>query len=363
MAENDVRGAGSALDDDTELIPALGQATPPPRPRRGRRIAAVLGVVVLLLAGLLAGVAFMFSENLGNNIDRVPGVFVGLDESVRPAASEALTFLLVGTDTRSEVPTTGEAAGGGVGGDRSDVLMLATVDPSRTTASVVSIPRDSWVDIPGHGMNKINAAYAFGGPSLLIQTVENLTQLRVDHFGVIDFAGFESMVDAVGGIDVSISEATSNAGVEFRQGLNRLDGAEALAFVRQRYELADGDLDRAQRQQAVLRALLRKAASGGTFSNPAAFYNLLDATTHSVGVDDTLTNGGLRALALEMTGLRPSGVTFLLAPVAGLGREGPQSVVYLDREISDELWNAVRNGRAQDYATAHPADMLGSVTR
>lgn len=140
-------------------------------------------------------------------------------------------------------------------------------------------------------MNKVNAAYAFGGPSLLIQTVEDLTQIRVDHFGVIDFAGFESMIDAVGGIDVSISEATSNAGVEFRQGVNHLDGAQALAFVRQRYNLADGDLDRAQRQQAVLRALLSKAASGSTFGNPAAFYTLLDAATRSVGVDDTLSNG------------------------------------------------------------------------
>ena len=355
------RAGAVVVDDDTEALPAVG--APQPRRGRGRRIALVLGSLVLLLVLLVGGTVFAVSENLGNNVTRVPDAFVGLDEAARPVATNSLTFLLVGTDTRSDTPTTGAAGGGGVGGDRSDVLMLATVDPSRTSASVVSIPRDSWVDIPGYGMNKVNAAYALGGPSLLIQTVENLTQLRVDHFGVIDFAGFESMVDAVGGIDVHVAEATSNIGVDFEQGLNHLDGAEALAFVRQRYDLADGDLDRAQRQQAVLRALLSKAASGSTFSNPTAFYTLLDAATRSVGVDNTLSNGGLRSLALEMTGLRPSAVTFVRAPLAGLGREGEQSVVYLDQVISGDLWRAVSDGRTSEYATAHPSDALGPVTR
>lgn len=361
MDERGAGGGAGTVGDDTTRITVV--AAPAARRGRGRRVAVVLGAVVLLLVLVVAGAAYALSESLGNNVDRVPGAFVGLDESARPVATDAVTFLLVGTDTRSDAPTTGEDAGGGVGGDRSDVLMLARVDPSRQSASVVSIPRDSWVDIPGHGMNKANAAYAFGGPSLLIETVENLTQIRVDHFGVIDFAGFESMIDAVGGIDVSVSEATSNDGVAFRQGLNHLDGASALAFVRQRQDLADGDLDRAQRQQAVLRALLSKAASGSTFSNPAAFYTLLDAATRSVGVDDTLSNGGLRSLALEMTGLRPSAVTFVRAPVAGPGREGDQSVVYLDQGVSGDLWRAVGDGRTSEYAALHPSDALGAVTR
>ena len=205
--------------------------------------------------------------------------------------------------------------------------MIARIEPDRTGASVVSIPRDSWVEIPGRGFNKINAAYSFGGPSLLIQTVEDLTALRIDHFAVIDFAGFQSMVDSVGGIDVAIAEATRNQGVDFRQGVNHLHGAQALAYVQQRYGLPNGDLDRAHRQQNALRALLAKAASSGTLSDPIALYDLLDATSRSVGVDDTLSNGGLRSLALDLRGLRPSAVTFLNAPVAGLGREGAQSVV------------------------------------
>lgn len=133
--------------------------------RRGRRVALVLGVLLLAVVGLAGGSLQVLSKNLGNTIVRVPGAFAGLDETLRPPTSEALTFLLVRTDTRSDVPTTGEMAGGVTGGDRSNVLMLARVDPSRRTAPVVSIPRDSWVDIPGHGPDKVNAAYALGAPA------------------------------------------------------------------------------------------------------------------------------------------------------------------------------------------------------
>lgn len=170
------------------------------------------------------------------------------------------------------------------------------------------------------------------------------------------------MVDAAGGVDVTIADATAHDGVQFRQGVNHLDGASALAFVRQRYDLVGGDLDRAQRQQADLRAMLSRAASGGVFGDPGASYRLLNAVTRSVGVDDTLSNGGLRALALELAGLRPSAVTFARAPVAGFGPEGEQSVVHLDAAESADLWSAVRDGRTAAYAGAHPADALGSIT-
>ena len=329
--------------------------------RRGRRILAGIACVVLLMVGAGVGAVYYVTERLASNVSRVPDAFRGLDATSRPGDTDALTFLLVGTDTRSDVPTTGEAADLGVdaGSERSDVLMLARIDPSRTQAAVVSIPRDSWVDIPGHGRNKINAAYAFGGPSLLIRTVEQLTGNRIDHFAVIDFAGFRSMVDAVGGIDVRVAEASSNDGVQFRQGLNHLDGREALAYVRQRYDLPRGDIDRAQRQQNALRALLDKAVSGGLLTDPAQLYQLLDAVSRSMSVDDTLSNGGIRSLGVEMRGLRPSAVTFVGAPVAGLGREGPQSVVYLDGNRTAELWDALRTDGLVAYAQRNPGDSLG----
>jgi LCP family protein required for cell wall assembly len=329
--------------------------------RRGRRILIGLAVVVLLLLVAVAGTMFFLTERLGNNVTRVPDAFRGLDTGARPPVNDAVTFLLVGTDSRSDEPTTGSDAPAGVdpGSQRSDVLMLARINGARTSASVVSIPRDSWVDIPGRGRNKINAAYAFGGPPLLIQAVEQLTNIRVDHFAVIDFAGFQAMVDTVGGIDVSVAKATSHDGVQFRQGANHLDGAQALAYVRQRHDLPRGDIDRAQRQQNALRALLEKAVSSGLLADPVRLYRLLDAVSRSVSIDDTLSNGGMRELGIEMRGLRPSGVTFLGAPVRGLGREGAQSVVYLDDGRSAELWDALKSDSIAGYAQRNRTDSLG----
>jgi len=204
---------------------------------RRRRTVLVSALLVLALFVLGGGMFHLLSEDLGSNVARVPGVFRSLDDASRPAEGRSLTFLLAGTDSRSAAPTTGTNATATGAGARSDVLMIARLNPDRTAAAVASIPRDSWVEIPGHGFDKINAAYALGGPALLVETVEKLTQIRVDHFAVIDFAGFRAMVDAVGGIDIGIGATTSNDGVTFQAGVNHLDGRGALAYVRQRYGL------------------------------------------------------------------------------------------------------------------------------
>ena len=330
---------------------------------QSRQTLIVLCVGLLLLCGTVVALVFTLTEQLGSNVPRVPDAFRGLDESTRPAADDGLTFLLVGTDTRSDVPTTGTAAEVAAAGDRSDVLMIARLSEDGMHAAVVSIPRDSWVNVPGHGMNKINAAYALGGPSLLIHTVEDLTALHIDHFAIVDFAGFRSVVDSVGGIDVGIAEATSNDGVEFHAGVNHLDGAQALAYVRQRYGLIDGDLDRAQRQQNALRALLAKVVDTGAFDDPAGLYRLLDSAAQFVSVDDTLNNGGLRSITHRVHQLQPTDVVFLRAPVAGLGREDVQAVIYLDATQANQLWRAVQRGTVADYAEKHADDTLGPVTR
>ncbi|MCF7553852.1 LCP family protein [Pseudonocardia sp. WMMC193] len=354
------------MASDQSGRPALGTATAPADGTSSRRNRRILVTAVAVLLGLVlaaAAAVYVVTESLGNNVSRIPGAFAGIEESARPAATDATTFLLVGTDSRSDEPTTGTDAAAGVnpGSQRSDVIMIARVAPDGTTASVTSIPRDSWVDIPGRGMNKINAAYAFGGAPLLIETIENLTGVRVDHFGIIDFAGFQQMVDSVGGIDVRVARATSNIGVDFHEGLNHLDGSQALAYVRQRYDLPGGDLDRAKRQQNALKSLLTKA--GTTTSDPVGLYDLVDSTTRTVSIDDTLSNGALRDLALQWRGLRASGVTFTNAPVAGLGREGAQSVVYLDEQLAPQYWQAVREGTVAGYLAAHPDEALSTSPR
>src|SRR5689334_1197729 len=300
-----------------------------------------------MLAGLLAGppiIKFLVAEQIGNQVSRVPDVFTPLDGAARPPSTGALTFLLVGVDTRSDAPTTGTGAGGdGQRRGRSDVLMLARVDAERKSATIVSIPRDSWVDIPGRGRDKINSAYASGGPSLLVQTVERLTGLRIDHLAVIDFAGFEALVDAVDGIDV----VTGTGPIA-----SHMDGSAALRFVRQRQPQPLGDLDRVRHEQMALRALLVKAMSSGALSDPGGLYRLLDAARSSVGVDDTLTNGRLRAVAAELRKLQPTAVRFVQAPIIAWGSEGSQPVAYL-APYATELWSALRSDTLDNYLYQH----------
>jgi len=308
---------------------------------------------VLLAAGV--GFALVLSERLGNNVTRVHNAFGALDEATRPAPTGALTFLLVGTDSRSENTPPGVEATGAT--SQSDVVMVAQLAPDRKSASVISIPRDTLVDIPYHRPDRIATAYAGGGPSLLIHTVESLTKLRIDHFAVIDFAGFRSMVDAVGGIDIDLSSPPSALG----HGMTHLDGAHALLYVRERSAVPNGD--RARRQQNALHAILTTAASRGTLSDPVQLYDFLDVASRCVGVDDTLSNGGLRGLGLAVSGLSPSDVTFLRAPVASVAQQGSEAVVRLDSAHAQELWTAVRNGTVSGYVHANPTDALGPVTR
>jgi LCP family protein required for cell wall assembly len=347
------------------LMDELADESEPESPRRRRRWRRVLVLTVVMLFSLVlltAGGLYVISDRLADNVARIPSVFTALDPEERPnkppgQAGQAETFLLAGSDSLADDPNSGASLIPGA--QRSDVIMLARVNAARTAAVVVSIPRDSWVSVPGHGMAKVNAAYAYGGPTLLVRTVEALTNVRVDHFATIDFAGFRAMVDAVGGIDVNVAERTTFGEIVFEPGRNHLDGRRALAYVRQRHGLPQGDLSRVQRQQNALRALLAKAVSGGMLRDPVRLYDLLDALSRSVGVDDTLGNGDLRSLAFGMRNLRPGTVTFMTSPVAGLGREGRQSVVHLDKRRAQRLWHAFDHDRIQDYLKNNGGDVLG----
>ncbi len=307
-------------DDEDELDRRATDDGPPPRRRVGRPSCAgrssASGCSTLVLALAVAGGAWYLADRYGGNIDRVAGVFDGLDEGTRPApaspqvaaAEDPVTFLLVGSDTRSQV------VDGELPDARSDAIMIARIAGDRQHAQVVSIPRDSWVDIPGHGMNKINAAYAFGGPTLLIQTVENLTGVRIDHYAAISFNGLISMTDALGGVDVVVAATTSNGPYTFQAGPNHLDGDQARWYVGQRYDLAGGDFDRVRRQQNYLRSLFAKLFAAGTFDSPAQIDSVLRTVTGSIAVDDTLDLGSHGVAGGVGTGHQPRGHRLLHRP-------------------------------------------------
>ncbi|GAA4840556.1 LCP family protein [Actinomycetospora corticicola] len=319
----------------------------------------------LVLALLAAGALFAVTQQFSDRMHRYEGVF-NIDPSTRPVQGEGQTFLLVGTDTRSPDPTTGTEATASdwvPGMQRSDVIMLVNVSDDGSHASVVSIPRDSWVPIPGRGMNKINAAYSFGGPSLLVQTVESLTRVRVDHFAVIDFAGFAQMTDAAGGIDVNVGQATNFDGVAVPAGPQHLDGVHALSYVRERKSLPGGDFDRVRRQQNALRALASSATSSGTLASPTRAYGLADSLSTWVGVDDTFSASDLRSFVWGLRDLRASNIDFLTAPATGTGMEGAASVVYLDADRANELWFAMNTDAVPTWVASHPSAALPAVPR
>jgi LCP family protein required for cell wall assembly len=167
----------------------------------------------------------------------------------------------------------------------SDSLMLLHIGSSGPV--LISIPRDSYVPIPGHGSNKINAALAFGGPSLLIQTVESVTGLRIDHYMGIGFGGLVGVVNQVGGVNICLPAALhdANSGVNLAAGCHNLNGTQALAFVRDRHSFADEDLQRIEDQRAFLKALLSKATSPGVYLNPFTALPFGSSAASSISVD------------------------------------------------------------------------------
>jgi LCP family protein required for cell wall assembly len=346
-------------DDDPDAEPRRG------RRRSLRRVLISLGILGLVLAVLIGGGLWFLTERYAGNIDRVADVFDDLDEGSRPApatpAEEAgddpVTFLLVGSDTRGET-LAGEDPDG-----RSDAIMIARFSADRQHAQLISIPRDSWVDIPGHGKNKINASYAFGGPSLLIQTVEQLTQVRIDHYVAIDFDGIIQVTDDLGGVDVVVAETTSNGPYTFPAGVNHLNGDQARWYLGQRYGLQGGDFDRVKRQQQYLRSMFGKLFSSDTFTDPGRLDSALLAVTSAVSIDDSLGNGDLLALAYSMRNVTPENVDYFTVPVAGTGMEGPASVVYLDEVTGERMWTYLRSDSLSQNAAEFERQALPEIPR
>jgi LCP family protein required for cell wall assembly len=344
-----------------------GPDTRPRAPRRRLLIRVLLGVaaVAVLLAGVAGGLFVERQRSYDRNIRRIPGAFP--DEADRPphAPGRAQNWLLVGSDRRAGQGSTGGDAGEALwryGAQRADTIMVVHLPADRGRAYLVSFPRDAWVPVGGHGNAKLNAAFSFGGPSLLIATIERLTGVRVDHFAILDFDGFRSMTDALGGVTVRVARTVWAPAQRLRwpAGTHHLDGARALDFVRQRHNLPGGDLGRIKRQQAFLKALAGQVVEGGTLTNPLKLNAFLEAATRAVSVDESLTISRLRSLALQFRSVRADDLVFVTAPVAGAGTEGRQSVVYLDRARGRPLYRALRTDTVEGYL-AEVGDAVNQV--
>jgi len=320
------------------------------RRKRSRVRTALLTVATLFALLLVAGVAGMelVSRRVLDDVERIPNVFGPIDQADRPlkpsGTEETLNFLLVGVDTHGEARATGAT-------ETSQVIMLMHLAADRRSAAFVSIPRDSWVTVPGRGPGKINSAYAAGGPPLLIRTVEELTALRIDHFGVLDFAGFKDITNAVGGVDVRVARSSSG----FPAGMNHFDGDAALRYVRQRQAVPGGYLEQVRRQHDIMKGLMTKAGSVGLLSSPRKTLTLVESVARAISVDDSLDDSKMRTLALSLRNLRPDSVDFLTAPVSSPGRAGNRAVVRLDTPRARTLWAAIGRDDVASYLRTNPA--------
>ena len=349
-------------------------------PRRAGRAARLL--LSLVAATAAAGVLVVSGSGYGllvwsdAGIERVDAFAL---TGERPAASPdgSTTFLMVGSDARTGMSAAdrkrlhvGSAAA--ASGRRADTMLLVHVSARHDTITAVSLPRDSYVVIPAHigtdgtqvpeRRNKLNAAYAVGGPPLAVATVERSTGVRVDHYIEVDFLGFEELVDAVGGVDVCTSKPLSDtkAGLRLPAGTTRVDGKTGLAYVRARSLDARADLGRIERQQRFLAAMVSRVTSRDVLLDPRALVRFLDAALGSVRADRDLTRTEMIELATQLRHVSGGDVRFVTVPITdpSFRPGGVGAVALWDEPAAEEMFGALR----RDSAPPSKERAAGAVT-
>jgi LCP family protein required for cell wall assembly len=352
------------------------ESDPAPARHPVRRVFVVLGLVMALLVVAGGAGAYLIYRDLNNNITRedlLNSSVLGTNRPTKVVESgtdqQPLNILVMGSDTR-------QGQGGGYGNDvtgaRSDTTMLVHISADRTRLEVVSIPRDTIVDIPSCTTptgtsapfrDRFNAAFSIGGPGCTIKTVEQNTGVFVDHFVVVDFRGFQNMIDAIGKVRVCLPEAVNDpkSKLNLPAGYSEVDGKQALAYVRTRYSIGNGsDISRIDRQQAFASSVISKVTSAGVLLNPAKLLGFLRAATKSITTDPQLGSlNQMRELAQQVRGIPPKNVTFVTTPWI-VNPDDPNTVVWDPSKI-DALWSALKNDTAYPPPAPKPAVIDGGA--
>lgn len=343
--------------------------SPTRKTSRSTRVIATISVGIVAISAF----GWLGLGRVSGSINRIDA-FANVKN--RPAApTSAVNFLLVGSDNRAGL-TKAQIRELWVGGDaqgaRSDTMLLVHISKKRDSAVIISFPRDSVVTIPEHisssdstktvpaRLNKLNAAFSFGGAPLLISTLEGATGLRIDHYIEINFLGFKNIIDALGGIDVCVKKniKDNKSNLVLDAGLQTLDGVQALKYVRTRYFDGLGDIGRMTRQQEFMSAVLRKATSTGTLLNPIKLVNFFNAAIKTVTTDKELNKNDLLTLGKQLKNLSADRVRTLTVPLSTAnGRaEGLGSVVVWDDLLAPELFTRLLNDESIiDVVTTTPS--------
>ncbi|GAO09724.1 LCP family protein [Streptomyces lydicamycinicus] len=316
-----------------------------PGPRRRRRawLTWTLVTLLVLVALVVAGGAWLY-VSAGRQLQHVDalGEYAG-----RPAAGKGTNWLLVGTDSRTALTPEqrDELHVGNNEVQNTDTIMV--LHSGEHGPTLVSLPRDSYVPIPGHGSRKINEAYADGGPQLLTRTVEQATGLRIDRYAEVNFLGFVQVVDALDGVRLCLDAPLKDekSGADFPAGCRRMNGAEALAFVRARYADPEGDLGRVKRQRQLLGAVAEEMAAPSVLLDPDRFQRVLDTSLAALVVDDGADMARVLDMGWSMKQIAGGGGTATTVPVnrPGVMVSGVGSVLAWNESGARELFGALRH--------------------
>jgi LCP family protein required for cell wall assembly len=307
--------------------------------RRQRLQLLALGAVSALTL-VLAGGSWLLTSYVSGSIGRVNAGTTGTP------ASGPVNILVAGIDTRDGLTRQQEIklhVGNAISAN-SDTLMLVHIPASHASVQVVSLPRDTWTDIPGHGTNKINAAYGLGGPQLMVKTVEQATGLVINDYIEVDFLGFVKVIDALGGVNVCLPFAVDDAysGLHLSAGEHHVNGVTALEFARDRHSFALSDLARISDQQQLLSSMFAEATDSGVLANPLRLQQFLSSVTAAIKVDRGFN---LLQLAQELRGIRSQDVTFTTVPLASINYMTPtgQSAVLWNKAAAAALFTRLKD--------------------
>ncbi|WP_113718546.1 LCP family protein [Arthrobacter dokdonensis] len=336
----------------------MAPPVPARRRRNTRRNVLLFFLGIFVVAAVVSG---LFVYNLAHSFDtktqKISQAFP--NEASRPVkptegpASGAMNILLLGSDTRGAALA--QAEEGQPSDQRSDTMMWVHIPADRKHIYMMSIMRDTWVDIPGHGQAKINAAMAYGGVPLVVQTLEGLFKSRIDHVAIVDFEGFKAITDALGGVDVNvpIGFKAHTADMTLKAGPQKLNGDQALAFVRERYAFVDGDYQRVKDQQIFLKAVMNTVLTPATLTNPVKVTELVNQVSPYLSVDKGLDSATVGALAVSLNAVRGSDVVSFTLPTLGTGTSADgQSIVLKDDAAISAIAKALTDDSLGTYLKA-----------
>ena len=329
----------------------------PTRRRRPVRAVLIGALSLVLLAALVAGgYLFSLARSFDSKTTTIAGAFP--EEELRPEANAtgATNILLLGSDSRDTSGASVTTAGLPNSG-RSDTMMLVHIPADRSGVYVASIMRDTWVEIPGYGKHKINAAFAYGGVPLAVLSIETLLDTRIDHIAAIDMEGFKGLTDALGGVEVDVPvafNASQLKGHHFAAGEQLMNGEQALAFVRERKAFVDGDYQRVRDQQVFLKALLGELTSLETLTNPGTVWDAVGRISPYIAVDESLDALAAGRVGLSMARTRSGNMHFFTLPTLGTGRSADgQSIVLPDTAAIAALAGALADDDVAGFVQDH----------